>query len=61
MSVRPIGMAVCIMGLVRMVSIPTPVHVSQASPDLIARTPGISAVKHHNHAPTEAVLTIMST
>ena len=60
MSVGPIGMAVCIMGFVRMVLMPTPVSVAEASPDLIARSPGISAVEHHNLAPTEAVLIIMS-
>ena len=58
MSVSPIGMAVCIMGYVRIVSIPTPVYVSQASVGVTARTPEISAVEHHNHAPTEAVLII---
>ena len=60
MIVSPIGMAVCIMGCVRMVLMTTPVHVRQASPEIIAMSPEISAVEHYNHAPTEAVLIIMS-
>ena len=60
MSVSPIGMAVCIMGYVRIVSIPTVVYVAHSLVGVTARTPGISAVEHHNLAPTEAVLIIMS-
>ena len=60
MSVRPIGMAVYMVGLVRMMLMPTPVqHVTQASVGGTAMSPEIFAVEHHNHAPTEAVLIIM--